>query len=184
MRCWLAPQTWPRSARALDALTAEGGGANVSGALSVARALSREAEGLVTYLYSDAPVPDGTNATLRAPFSGADNRAIKSLAASSDKALARLVNYGAECRLTVECYADGALCDVRKVDLPEGGDEAVQFQIPEETKLLKARIIEEDALAADNYFEATARARRRKRPSRWRVRTTCFWKRRFHSGTT
>jgi hypothetical protein len=140
--------------RALDALTPEDGGAKAAGALSVARALSREAEGLVTYFYSDSPPPDGTDAVARAPFSGADNRAVRSLAASGAKALARLVNYGAACRLTVECYADGALCDVRKVDLPEGGDEAVQFQVPEEAKRLTARIVEDDALTADNSFEA------------------------------
>jgi len=142
--------------RALDALAAEDGGAKVAGALSVAKALSRESQCLVTYLYSDSPAPDDTGVTLRAPFSGADNRAVKSLAANEGKALARLVNYGAACRVTVECYADGVLCDVRKADLPEGGDEGVQFQIPEGAKRLRARIVEDDALAADNSFEAAA----------------------------
>jgi hypothetical protein len=142
--------------RALDALSPETGGAKVAGALSVARALSRETEGLVTYLYSDSPAPEGTGAVLRAPFSGADNRAVASLAFDGAQALARLVNHGAACRLTVECYADGALCDVRKADLPEGGDVGVRFQIPEGASRLMARIVEGDALAADNAFEAAS----------------------------
>ncbi len=140
--------------RALDSLAPEDGGAKVNSALSVTNALSRAAKGMTTYLYSDTPAPGGTGAVLIAPFHTADNHCVRSLAASGDKALSRIVNYGAACRLTVECYADGALCDVRKVDLPEDGEEGVNFQIPDDALRLRARIVEDDALIADNTFES------------------------------
>ncbi len=142
------------AARALDTVAAENGDADVSGALSLARAMGREIENLNIVVFSDTFSVQEEGVRCVAVGEGVDNRAILSLTASGREegmtALARIVNYGAETSVTVHCYADGQLCDARTVALAQGATKSVRFNVPSGAVYLRAEIEERDALAADN----------------------------------
>lgn len=146
--------------RALDALSPENGGADMDGALSLAMALQKEIEGLSIIAYSDAyALPEGADATLIAVGQPEDNRAVSSLTlaerADGMVALAHVTNHGAAREITLECLADGLLCDARTVSLGENETASVYFSVPEGARVYAARIAESDALAADDVRTVT-----------------------------
>ncbi len=135
--------------RALDALKAENGGADLSGALSLAEALERELADVQVIVYTDQSLPEGVF-TQPSVGSGLSNRAILSLRAGETAAVARIANYGEATEVTVECTADGNLCDIRTVAVGEGEIVSVQFDLPAPAQTVEARIVEADALLIDN----------------------------------
>ncbi|MDR0898116.1 MAG: VWA domain-containing protein [Oscillospiraceae bacterium] len=143
--------------RALDALRPENGGADIEGALSLAMALQKELEGAAVIVYSDQPIEE-EGLTQPAIGGGLDNRALVSLAAGESAAVARVANYGAAAEITIECYADGVLCDLRTLSLEAGETASITCALPEGTLVAEARIVEPDAIASDNMRFWVSRA--------------------------
>lgn len=141
--------------RALSRIEAENGGADLSGALSLAQAMRREIGPLDIIVYSDSfTPPEGMELTHMAVGKSADNRAITALSASAREgavqALAQVVNFGAAADVPVECYADEKLYDVRMLSMAEGETQSVRFDLPEGAQYIRAALSEKDALPADD----------------------------------
>lgn len=100
---------------AIRSLEAGNGGADLSGALSLAAAMKRETSGMEIYVFTDCTVEIPQDAHLRAVGEGASNVSLMdmSLQPEENTAFVRLVSWGGDAQVEVECYADGALCDVR-----------------------------------------------------------------------
>lgn len=62
--------------------------------------------------------------------------------------------------MEVECYADGALCDVRAVSLTDGESQGVLLTVPEGTRSAMARVSPAAHLAVDDTRWAVAQSRR------------------------
>ena len=124
-------------------------GADLDGALSLAMALRRELEGTQIIVYTDQALPAG-DFLQPGVGNGADNRALLSLSASGNAAIARVANWGEATEVTVECYADGVLCDVRTVPAAAGETVGVSFEVPENASCIQARLTGGDALALDD----------------------------------
>ena len=101
-------------------------GADLSGALSLAAAMQREASGLEMYVFTDSAVEIPSGANLCAVGENAPNVSLldMSLQPEENTAFVRLVSWGGDRQVQVECYADGALCDVRAVSLADGESRA------------------------------------------------------------
>lgn len=138
---------------ALSSLRAENTGADLSPALSLARAMDAELGGVTILIFSDSFFPQ-PGVTVIGCGQGAENRALLSFTAVGDTAVARIANYGKDAELTVECSADGALCDAKRVFAGEGENVSVFFRAPENAQILLARLVDEDAIGTDNaaYF--------------------------------
>ena len=135
---------------AIEGLTAQNASADLAGAVSLARAMGRDIPGLNIIVFSDTYEAADDVQVVRVG-QGADNVAILALGASEQgKAYARVMNYGADTRITLECQADGVLCDVVTADLKAGESRALLLDAPEGYTTLHARIVEKDALALDN----------------------------------
>ena len=119
---------------------------------ALARAMRRDIEGLRVYVFTDdasLSLSDGAIAAVGEP---GENRALldATMQPESGSAFARVKNYGAACDATLECYSDGALCDVRTVSLAAGEETGVRFSLPENAETVTVRLADDDALAADN----------------------------------
>ncbi len=142
--------------RTLSALTAENGGSDLEGALTLAFALQKELPEVQLVVYSDQALPEG-DFTQPALGTGLSNVSLLSLNANDVAAVARVANYGGAAEITVECYADGSLCDLRTLSLAENEIASVQFDLPAPAKEIRAVIVEKDALPADNTRTYVAR---------------------------
>ena len=138
--------------RAISALKAQNGGADLAGALSLAEAMRRDVPGLRVYVFTDDAQLLPGNATLCAVGEPMDNVSIldATLQPESGTAFARVQNRGAAREISLECEADGALCDVRTVTLEADAQTGVRFAIPVDTEGVTVRLSQADALAADN----------------------------------
>ena len=138
--------------RVIEALQAENGAGDMDGALALARALRRDIDSLSVYVFTDDAALSLSDAALCAVGEPGENRALldATMQPESATAFARLKNYGMACETTLECYADGALCDVRTVSVGENEETGVRFSVPETAETVEIRIADEDALAADN----------------------------------
>lgn len=118
-------------------------------ALSLARAMHEELNGVRVIVYSDtyAPAP-GVQAVNCAQ--GAENRTVLSLAALGGVAVARIANYGNAGEFTAECFAGGALCDARRFSAGAGETVSVRFTVPENAAVLSVRLTEGDAISSDD----------------------------------
>ena len=136
----------------IEALQAENGAGDMDGALALARALRRDIDSLSVYVFTDDAALSLPDAALCAVGEPGENRALldATMQPESATAFARLKNYGMACETTLECYADGALCDVRTVSVGENEETGVRFSVPETAETVEIRIADEDALAADN----------------------------------
>ena len=143
--------------RVIEALQAENGAGDMDGALALARALRRDIESLRVYAFTDDATLSLSDAALCAVGEPGENRALldATIQPESATAFARLKNYGAACETTLECYADGALCDVRTVALDANEETGVRFSLPETAETVEIRIADKDALAADNAAQQT-----------------------------
>ena len=83
-----------------------------------------------------------------------------SLQPEENTAFVRLVSWGGDAQVEVECYADGALCDVRAVSLTDGESQGVLLTVPEGTRSAMARVSPGGALAVDDTRWAVAQSRR------------------------
>lgn len=108
----------------------------MSGALSLAAAMKRETSGMEIYVFTDSTVEIPLDAHLRAVGEGASNVSLMdmSLQPEENTAFVRLVSWGGDAQVEVECYADGALCDVRAVSLTDGESQGVLLTVPEGTR--------------------------------------------------
>lgn len=137
--------------RVLNALQAENGTSDMDGALSLAFALQRELEDVQLIIYSDQELPEGSYIQ-PAIGSGQPNRAILSLRANDTAAVARVVNHGGSTEITLECYTDGNLCDIRTVKLQKDEVLSVPFVLPTIAQNVEVCITTPDALPIDNTF--------------------------------
>ena len=98
------------------------------------------------------------DAHLRAVGEGASNVSLMdmSLQPEENTAFVRLVSWGGDAQVEVECYADGALCDVRAVSLTDGESQGVLLTVPEGTRSAMARVSPGGALAVDDTRWAVA----------------------------
>ena len=139
---------------AIRAAQAGSGGARMEEALSLARAMAQEIEGLDICVFSDASIAPVEGASLYAVGAAAENRALVSLAveetASGGRAVARVANYGAACEIQLEGYADGTLCDVRTAQAGAGETVSVSFDVPPGAQRVEARLANGGALALDD----------------------------------
>ena len=147
---------------AIRSLEACNGGADLSGALSLAAAMKRETSGMEIYVFTDSTVEIPQDAHLRAVGEGASNVSLMdmSLQPEENTAFVRLVSWGGDAQVEVECYADGALCDVRAVSLTDGESQGVLLTVPEGTRSAMARVSPGGALAVDDTRWAVAQSRR------------------------
>ena len=135
--------------RALQAMKAENGSADLDGAMSLATALLRELTDAQLIIYTDQALPEGDY--LNPPVGpGVSNRAVLSLHASDSAAVARVANYGPQTEITLECFADGLLCDIRMVSLRRDEIASVAFVLPKPAQEVAVTIVERDALSIDN----------------------------------
>ena len=134
---------------AIDALQAGNGSADMDGAVSLAQAMARDIEGLNIVAFSDTYVSDEVQVVrVGTPM---ENRALLSLSVSPEgQAYARVANYGSAATVTLECYADGQLCDMAVLDLAEDAVGSALMTVPAGFETVEVRIAESDALAADN----------------------------------
>lgn len=121
---------------------------DLSAAVSLARAMQREMDGLQILVFSDDYIPEPSIAVHNAAR-GLDNRAVTSFAVENGAGYARVINYGAACDVTLACYAEETLCDARTLHVPAGQSAGVSFSVP---PCAYARVViqETDALAVDN----------------------------------
>ncbi len=140
--------------RALSSLTAENGTGDLNAALSLAEAMQKEISDLNIVVFSDTYRSNDPAVTVINASDGADNRAILSFSVqqSTGRALARVANYGADAEVTVECYADGMLADIRSIQLAAGEVGSVSFELPEGVEKAQALLVTPDAIAADNEY--------------------------------
>lgn len=150
--------------RAIEALEAENGGASLSGAIALARAMQRDLPELAIYVYTDDASVQAENVNLLGVGQAMPNRSIldASLQPESGTAFARVTAWGEDGEAELECLADGALCDVRTVRLASGESQGVRFAVPEGTQRVEVRFTQKDALAVDDARYAAGQARREK----------------------
>ncbi len=138
----------------LRSIQAENGRTDTNGALSLAKAMGREIKDLNIILFSDNYDGSVEGIQYVAAGAGVANRAIVSLTAARQEygvaALARIANYGKAATVTVECYADGIISDVRTAEIAENGTAGVRFDLPAGATNIRAKIVEDDGLLADN----------------------------------
>lgn len=142
---------------ALSALRPGNTGADLSAALSLARAMDQELGGVRILVFSDQFVAPAGVQTINSAR-GAENRALLSLSAAGDAAVARIANYGGAGQVTVECYAGDTLCDAKRVSLSEGESLSLRLAVPEDAGIIRAVLAEKDAIAADNTLYCVRRA--------------------------
>ena len=152
---------------ALKGLRAENGTADLDAALSLAKAMQQDLQSLFIVVYSDTYTTGDHGVEVRTAGMGVDNRSILSLRCSPREdglsAFARIANYGAAADISMECYADGTLMDVRALSLAEGQEASVQFSVPRDARLVWVALTTPDALEADNIRFWAAQQRRERR---------------------
>lgn len=163
--------------RAIEALEAENGGASLSGAIALARAMQRDLPELAIYVYTDDASVQAENVNLLGVGQAMPNRSIldASLQPESGTAFARVTAWGEDGEAELECLADGALCDVRTVRLASGESQGSALcRAGRERSALRC------ALRRKTRWLWTTRAMRQVRPGGRRTRCwlrkgTCFW---------
>lgn len=147
--------------RAIEGLKAQNGQGDLAGALALANALRRDIQGLRVYVFTDDASVSSSGASLCAVGQPMENRCLldASIQPEAERAFVRVKNVGAACEATLECYADGALCDVRTVALEPDGESGVRFVIPKNSQSVMVRLSDSDALMADNVRYAVREAR-------------------------
>lgn len=132
----------------IHGLTARNGGADLDAALSLAQAMGRDIEGLNILAFSDTFASDSAQVIpVGTPQS---NRALLSLSVQNGQAFVRVANYGDAATVTLECEADGALCDAVTVALEADEVRSALLSVPENAQTVRVHIQEADALLTDN----------------------------------
>lgn len=141
----------------LQSMTPGDGGDSIPQALSLARAMAREVDGLQIYVISDQyQAPENADHSVIGLGPGQDNRAIVSfaLADRGDRVVgvAQIANYGQDADIQVEAYVEGGLVDVRALTLEAGQVGSVQVELPSGASSAQVRLAGEDAIGADDQF--------------------------------
>lgn len=138
--------------RALASLEPSNQACDLSGAISLAKAMQREMDGLQIVVFSDSYVP-GENIAAYNAAKGLENRAVLSFTVENAAGYVRVANYGEDCDVTLACYAEETLCDARTLHIPAGQSAGIAMTVPE-CDYAWVEIREADALRVDNrmYF--------------------------------
>ena len=146
-----------RARAVIDGLRAGNGGADLPAAVSLAQAMARDIDGLNILVFSDTYA--GADAQVIRVGQPAQNRALLSLSVGEGgQAFARVANYGDAASVTLECYADGNLCDMAAVEAGAGETVSALLQAPAGARTVQVKIAGEDALAADDSRWYAARS--------------------------
>ncbi|MBR1607305.1 MAG: BatA and WFA domain-containing protein [Clostridia bacterium] len=132
----------------INGLAARNGGADLDAALSLAQAMGRDMEGLNILVFSDSFTSDAAQVIRVGTPQG--NRALLSLSVQNGQAFVRVANYGEAATVTLECEADGALCDAVTVALDADEAGSALLSVPADAQTVRVRIQEADALLTDN----------------------------------
>ena len=148
--------------RAIEAIEAENGGADLSGAIALASAMQRDLPDLAVYVYTDDVSVQAENVNLMGVGQSMPNRSILdvNIQPESGTAFARAIAWSWDGEAELECFADGALCDVRIVYLTDGESQGVRFNVPDGTRRVEVRFSKGDALAVDDARYAVSQAGR------------------------
>lgn len=160
--------------RALDAISASNGAADLSSALALAAGLVRPGDDARAYLYSD-----GIIQPLRASFGSGlpfaveyhrvgvsgENVGLTSLtvrtSAQSRAAYLHVQNFGQQARsVTLEWRADGHLLDVRPLTLPSGQSQDMVLPVPTDATAVTAHLSGGDVFALDDTVTTVAKTPR------------------------
>ena len=170
VQCLILNGNREEAEKAIASVNCGRGGADIDRALTLATALGKaegDSEGdrkaFRITIFSDAlrlsdlHTKGGSTVSIINVGDAAENRAVYSLTAENGKAYARAANFGKDCTITLACEADGTLCGASEVTIPAGETAGVSFDIPEETRTVRVRIREKDALEADNAAETAVK---------------------------
>jgi VWA domain-containing protein/aerotolerance regulator-like protein len=159
--------------RAVNAVTASNGPADLSAALATAAGLVRAGDDARAYLYSDGIVQPLRAATTALPFPveyhrvgvSGENVGLTSLtvrtSAQSRAAYLHVQNFGQQPRsVSVEWRADGHLLDVRPLALAGGQAQDLILPVPGDATSVTARLATGDIFALDDTATAVARTPR------------------------
>src|SRR5256885_8368832 len=160
--------------RAVNAVIATNGAADLSAALAMAAGLVRAGNDARAYLFSDGIVqPLRSSFAVGLPFPleyhrvgvSGENVGLTSLtvrtSAQSRAAYLRVHNFGQQAReLTVEWRSDAGLIDVRSVSLAAGQAQDLALQVPDAANTVTARIDAKDNFSLDDSATAIARTPR------------------------
>lgn len=149
--------------RVIRGLEAQNGGADLSGALALAAAMQRELPAIGVYVYSDSDVDLPGGAALEAAGEGAPNVSLMDMTLQPERgtAFVRVVSWGEDREVRIECYAGDALCDVRTVSLTSNESQGVTLNVPAGTPQVTARVTPGGALAVDDARYAVQHGERR-----------------------
>ncbi|HEY4845775.1 MAG TPA: VWA domain-containing protein [Candidatus Dormibacteraeota bacterium] len=159
--------------RAVNAVTASNGPADLSAALATAAGLVRAGDDARAYLYSDGIVQPLRAATTALPFPveyhrvgvSGENVGLTSLtvrtSAQSRAAYLHVQNFGQQPRsVSLEWRADGHLLDVRPLALAGGQAQDLILPVPGDATSVTARLATGDIFALDDTTTAVARTPR------------------------
>src|SRR6202035_5867552 len=159
--------------RAVNAVTASNGPADLSAALATAAGLVRAGDDARAYLYSDGIVQSLRAATTALPFPveyhrvgvSGENVGLTSLtvrtSAQSRAAYLHVQNFGQQPRsVSLEWRADGHLLDVRPLALAGGQAQDLILPVPGDATSVTARLATGDIFALDDTTTAVARTPR------------------------
>jgi len=160
--------------RAVNAVTASNGAADLSAALAMAAGLVRAGDEARAYLFTDGIVqPLRASFAAGLPFpveyhrvgTSGENVALTSLtvrtSAQSRAAYLHVQNFGQQPRaVSVEWRADSHLLDVRPLTLPAGQAQDLIFPVPGDATSVTAHIGASDIFALDDTATAVARTPR------------------------
>src|SRR6202165_5111104 len=160
--------------RAVNAVTANNGAADLSAALAMAAGLVRAGDDARAYLFSDGIVQP-----LRASFAAGlpfpveyhrvgvsgENVGLTSLtvrtSAQTRAAYLHVQNFGQQVRsVSLEWRADGHLLDVRPLTLPPGQGQDLVLPVPSDATSVTAHLAAGDIFAVDDTATAVARTPR------------------------
>lgn len=138
----------------IEKLEAENGTADVAGAVALAQAMGRELNGLSVVVLSDTYTNPAEGVSVLSVGEAMPNRSIRSLRLSEQDegmiAFAQVTSLGQSVEAELECYGDGTLCDMRTVEIDDGGVASVRFIVPAGVNTVMVRFAQQDALPADD----------------------------------
>lgn len=142
--------------RLIEDMEPENGGGGEDEALSIASALASNLKEAQVIIYSDTQFSIDSDNYHSVVINGdGENTAIESLTYSVQGgeiiALSKINSFGYEGDLTLECYADQKLIDVKEASIESGQVLDIYWRgIPKDTKAIKVSIDTDDNLALDN----------------------------------
>ncbi len=145
----------------INGLKAQNGSADIDGAVSLALAMKRDMPNISVTVFSDSYKAANGSVSVEGIGKSCDNISISDLRLSEDDtrgyAYAKVSCFGASKNVTLECYTDGVLCDMRSVSIEANESASVRFETPSGVSSVLVRSTETDSLALDNERYAVNR---------------------------